>query len=271
MVMLRIPGKHLLAAHATGFWRALAARGRAAAVLTAVLAANAPARGQQPAAPNPHEGEWSLDFRVQTRPGGDTRVASINITPPDIQTDNVLMQVSRPSFTVAANGALRWEQRDGGQFHWDCLSRLAGMTATADSQAVLRVQGKAIATPAPEGSPQAYSRRLTLDLSWSGGTGMTVDHMGKPWPVSLSADGNQVITPFGTRPAEYERSSWDLKQTSFQKDEISPDVIRETTTFRNTRQKEAGVFKMGLPPAPLIFIERIEIKHIHYPRLVPRG
>jgi hypothetical protein len=241
-------------------------------LLAALLAAlGCSARAQEGGPPNPHAGEWSLEFRVSTRPGGDTRIASINITPPDVQTINVLMQVSRPSFTVAADGVVRWEQQGGGQFHWDDFSRLTGTTATADSQAVLRVQGKAIAAPAPEGSPQAYNRRLTLDLSWSGGTGMTVDHQGKPWPVTLSADGNQVRTPFGAAPVQYEHSSWDLEQSSFQKEAISPDVIRETTTFRGTRQKEASVYKIGLPPVPLNFIERLEVKHVRYPKLVPRG
>jgi hypothetical protein len=242
-----------------------------AALVAATCGSSAPARAQQPGAPNPHAGEWSLQFRVATKPGGDTRVASINITPPDVQTINLLMQVSRPSFTVATDGVVRWEQQGGGQVHWDDFSRLAGTTATSDTQAVLRVQGKTTATPAPEGSPQALSRRLTLDVSWSGGTGMTVDHMGKPWPVTLSADGNQVITPFAAAPAQYEQSSWDLEQSSFQKEEISPDVIRETTTFRSTRQRESGIYKIGLPPAPLKLIERIEVKHVRYPQLVPRG
>ena len=184
---------------------------------------------------------------------------------------NLLLHVSRPSFAVAADGVLRWEQGDGGQFHWDDFSRLVGKTATSDTQAVLRADGKATATPTPEGAPHAYDRRLTLNLAWSGGTGITVDHRGLPWPVTLSADANQVITPFGTGPAVYEQSQWGLAQSSVRREEVAPDVVRETTTFRGSRQKESSVYMIGLPPAPLNFIERIEVKHVRYPQLVPRG
>ena len=242
-----------------------------ATVLAAVAWAAPSALGQQPATRNPHAGEWSLEFRVATRPGGQTRVASRGFTPEDMQTMNLLLNVSRPTFTVAADGVLRWEQREGGQFHWDDFSTLAGKTATSDTQAVLRAQGKVTATPAPEGSGRTYDRRLTLNLYWSGGTGMTVDHRGLPWPVTLSADGNQVITPFGGGPAVYERSQWELEPASDQREELATDVIRETTVFRAARQTASSVYKLGIAQAPLNFIERIEVKHIHHPRLVPRG
>ncbi len=254
--------------------RAVAIRlGMTAALACAALCAATPVLAQPgaSAAGNPHAGEWSLEFRVSTRPGGDTAVASRGFTPEDVQTMNLLLNVSRPTFTVAADGVLRWEQRGGGQVHWDDFSTLAGKTATSDTQAVLRAQGKVTATPAPAGSGRTYDRRLSLDLSWSGGSGMTVDHRGLPWAVTLSADGNQVITPFGGGPAVYERSQWELEPTSVRREEIAPDLIRETTVFRAARQTASSVYKIGVQQAPLHFTEQIEIKHVHYPRLVPRG
>jgi hypothetical protein len=229
-----------------------------ATISAAVVLAAASTLAQEPAARNPHAGEWSLEFRVATRPGGESRIASINLTPPDTQTINLLLHVSRPSFGVAADGALRWEQQEGTLFHWDDFSSLVGRTSTADGQTVLRVVGKTIAMLAPPGSGRTYDRRLTLDLTWGGGNTSGFDHLGKPFTVAAGA-------------AVYEQSSWELEPISVQREEIAPDVIRETTIFRATRQKATSTFKFGAPPAPFPVTERIEIKHIHYPRLVPRG
>jgi hypothetical protein len=266
------------------------------ATMTALFVANvlaiAPSMAQQPAGRNPFDGEWSLEFRVATRPGGESRVASRGITPEDVQTINLLMHVSRPSFAVGADGSLRWEQREEGLVHWDDFSRLVGKTATSDCQVVLRGTGEATATPAPAGSGRTYDRRLTLELSWAGSNGSGLDHAGKPWTVALSADGSQWTTNYGTAAVVSEKSLWELEPASTEREEIAPDVIRETAIYRASRQKQRAsrqkqrasrqkqrasrqkqseAYKLGIPPAPLTITERIEIKHIHYLNLVPRG
>ena len=243
--------------------------GPAAIWLAAVVWTAAAASGQQPGVPNPHAGEWSLEFRVATRPGGETRIASS--MGDDVQTVNLLAHLRRPSFTVAADGVVRWEQREGGQILWDDFSTAAGKSNLSDCQALLRAEGQAIATPAPEGSGRAYDRRLTLNLAWAGSSGRGQDHRGVPFAVTLSADGSKWITNYGTAAVAYEHSTWDLEQSSFQKDEISPDVIRETTVFRASRQKTTETYKFGLPHAGFPVTERIEVKHVRYPQLVPRG
>jgi hypothetical protein len=184
----------------------------AAILLSAVLWSAATACGQQP---NPHDGEWSLEFRVATRPGGVTRVASRGLTPEDMQTVNLLVQISRPSFTVAADGAVRWEQREGGRVQCNDFSTAAGKSNLSDCQAVLRVQGKATATPAPEGSRHSYDRKLMLEMAWAGGSGRGQDHGGVPFTVRLSADGSEWITNYGAARVEYEHSIWALEPATW--------------------------------------------------------
>ena len=113
------------------------------ALLSAVLLTAPPSAAQQPAAQNPHDGEWSLEFSVCTRPGGETIAVG-----GDTQIFNVLFQVAKESFTVAADGVLKWEQREGGQLHVDDYSTLIGRTWFQDQQPVLRLSGQAVATPA---------------------------------------------------------------------------------------------------------------------------
>jgi hypothetical protein len=238
--------------------------GALAAWLVAASWISGPAAGQQPAANNPHAGEWSLEFRVSTRAGGEI------VTPPgDTQTYNFLFQVAKESFAVPEGGAIKWEQRDNGLLHVDDYSVVAGKTWIQDMQPVLRLSGQATATLAGPGSPHTYDRKLSLQLAWTGGSGQGIDHNGRPFVTTLSADGNQWTTSGYTRGAPYTKSSWDLTPTSVEREEIAPDTIRETTTFRSSRQKALTDFMS--PGFSVPVTERIEVKHIHYPRLVPRG
>lgn len=235
----------------------------AAALLAAIIATSAPVPAQQPAGPNPFDGEWSLEFSAQTRPGGETRTY-----PNDTHQVNIQFMAQRESFTIAADGNLRWEQREGGLFHSDTFSRAAGTTSVQDQRPVLRVSGLAAATPAPAGSGRTYDRRLTLDLAWTGGDGTLLDHGLRSHVIALSADGSQYTTSGYTAAATYQSSHWELEPASVQREEIAPDAIREITTFRLSRGT-ATQHNQGQPPIPLT--ERIEIKHVHYLNLVPRG
>lgn len=234
-----------------------------AALLCAIIATSAPAPAQEPAGPNPFDGEWSLEFSAQTRPGGETRTY-----PNDTQHINMQFLARRESFTIAAGGSLRWEQRDGGLFHSDNFSRAAGTTSVQDQRPVLRVSGVAKATSAPAGSGRAYDRRLTLDVAWTGGDGTLLDHGLRSHVIDLSADGSQYTTSGYTTAASYQTSNWELEPASVQREEIAPDAIRETTTFRLSRATTTQ-HNQGQRPIPLT--ERIEIKHVHYLNLVPRG
>jgi len=134
--------------------------------------------------------------------------------------------------------------------HWDDFSRLVGKTATSDTQPILKVKGQATAVPAPAASGHSYDRRIKLELDWAG--------------------GSQVTTAYGTTAVPYEHSSWDLEGV-VRRETLGADMFRETTIFRGTRQRPSTVYKIGVPLVPLQITEEIVIKHVFYPRLVPRG
>lgn len=232
--------------------------------LGCALLAIAPTVAQEAGAPNPHDGEWSLEFRVYTRLGGE-----ILRLPGDTQTYNFLFTVSRQKFAVAADGILKWVQRENGLLHVDDYSVLAGKTWIQDMQPMLRLSGQAIATLAAPDAPRTYDRKLSLQLAWTGGSGQGIDHNGRPFATTLSADGN-VWTTFGyTRPAPYITSIWDLTPTSVERAEVAADTIRETTIFRASRQ--TTLTDLMSPGFSVPVTEKIEVKHVRFPRLVPRG
>jgi hypothetical protein len=227
-----------------------------------VVAGAARAHGQSGSSRNPHEGEWTLEYRVFTRPGGEV-VAIAG----DTQRFNLAFQVVKV-FTVAADGVLGWEQRDGGQLHVDDYSALAGRTWFQDQQPVLRLKGQAAATPAQPQSGRSYDRQLSLELAWSGGSGPGIDHAGKPFVISLSADGSQWLTSGYTRAVPYQKSQWELTPAKVAREEIGEDVLRETTTFRASRPVRLIDITA---PLNIQATEQIDVRHVHYPRLVPRG
>lgn len=236
-----------------------------AALIGAVLLTSSPLPGQPPAGRggNPHDGEWSLEFRVCTRPGG------VILTPPgDTQVYNQLFQVTKDSFSVAADGVLKWEQREGGIMHVDDYSAMAGRTWFQDQQPMLRLSGQAVATPAAPESGRTYDRKLSLQLAWTGGSGPGIDHSGQPFVIVLSADGNQWTTKGYTRAAPYQKSQWELTPASVQREEIAVDTIRETTIFRASRRT---TLTDATTPFAIPVTEQIEVKHVRYPKLVPRG
>jgi hypothetical protein len=235
-----------------------------AAALVAVALWLPPAAGQPPAARNPNAGEWALEFRVFTRPGGEVLTYA-----GDTQRFNLAFQVANESFAVAADGALNWEQRDGGQLHVDDYSALLGRTWIQDQQPMLRLKGQVAATTGEPQPGRTDQRKLSLELAWTGGSGQGIDHNGRPFVTTLSADGNQWTTSGYTRGAPYTNSLWELTPASVELEEIARDTIRETTTFRASRQTTLTDFMA--PGISVPVTERIEIKQVRYPRLVPRG
>jgi hypothetical protein len=244
---------------------------RTSCIVAGIIAAGAGAVqstfGQQPADGNPNAGDWSLEFRVYTRLGGE--ILRIPGNPGDTQTYNFLFTVAREKFPVAADGVLKWEQRNSGQLHVDDYSVLAGKTWIQDMQPVLRLSGQATATLAAPTAPRTYDRKLSLQLAWTGGSGQGIDHGGRPFVTTLSGDGNTWTTSGYTRPAPYMNSLWELTPTSVERDEIAPDTIRERTTFRASRQTTLTDFMS--PGFSVSVTEKIEVKHVYYPRLIPRG
>jgi hypothetical protein len=235
----------------------------AVAIVWPLFALAEPAAGQPTPDRNPHEGQWSLEYRVFTRPGGEVVAIS-----GDTQRFNFAFQVAKESFAVAADGVLNWEQRDGGQMHVDDYSALAGKTWIQDQQPVLRLKGQATAASAAPMSGRSYDRTLKLEMAWSGGSGPGIDHSGQPFFINLSADGGQWVTRGYTRAVPYQKSQWELTPASTLREALGADSFRETTTFRASRPMSLTDITA---PLNIHVTEQIEVKQVHYPRLVPRG
>ena len=106
-------------------------------------------------------------------------------------------------------------------------------------------------------------------MEWTGGSGPGIDHNGTPFVIVLSADGSQWTTSGYTRGAPYQKTVWELTPASVRQEEIAIGTIRETTMFRVSRQ--ATLTDFMAPGFSIPVTERIEIKHVRYLNLVPRG
>ena len=151
-------------------------------------------------------------------------------------------------------------------------STVVGTTEVWEShRPLLKAGGKATATPTPPGSPQAYERSLEVDLEYTGGNGAYGDSRGGSGAYSVDSAGEQMtVTGVGgpptTIPVTYWQAKWSLKPARIVREEISPDEVRETTTYEGSREAEnatsLGKYKVT---------ERIEIKQVRNLNLVPRG
>ena len=103
-------------------------------------------------------------------------------------------------------------------------------------------------------------RRLTLDLALIHGSGFYSVAGSLVTATTAISNTAHVPAPLAT---------WgDLKPTRVIKEEVAPDVIRQTTTYEATRPtNNMGAGAASVPPTT----QRIEIKHVRYLNLVPRG
>jgi hypothetical protein len=236
---------------------------RVAALAGLLVVAAAPVSAQQPGR-NPFEGEWTLTFDVATPPGG--------VPLPWNPHYHMAFHASKRSFQVKADGTFSWREADDGSYKMNTTVNVAGTQteAWATHQPLLKVGGKATATPTPAGSPQPYDRSLEVNLDWSAGNGAYGDNHGGAGTYIVDAAGEQmtvsgVNAPPTTLPVTYLNAKWELKPASTVREEISPDQIRETITYKDSRQAEVpskiGNYKVT---------ERIEVKHVRNLGLVPR-
>jgi hypothetical protein len=73
--------------------------------------------------------------------------------------------------------------------------------------------------------------------------------------------GNAVTVT--TAPHEV---TWSVSSTNTTREEIAPDVILERTSYQASRQGTLRALGQEIPVT-----ERIEVKHVRYLNLVPRG
>ncbi len=222
---------------------------------------------------NPFDGEWTLTFDVATPPGGVTIRGMYGDSNAPY---HLAFQASKRSFRVKADGKIVWRDVDDGSLRIDSTYNPPPVAVGAQTttwweshRPLLKVNGTATATPMPPGSPQPYDCSLTVDLDWSGGNGAYAGSGGGSGAYIVDSAGEQMTVTGPTTttlPVTYWQAKWTLQPASTFREEISADEIRETTTYKGSREAEVktvlGKYKVT---------ERIEVKHVHNLKLVPRG
>lgn len=233
---------------------------RVAALAGLLVVAAEPLPAQQRGG-SPFDGEWTLMFDVATPPGG--------VSLPYNSPYHMVFHASKKTFQVKADGTFAWREVDDGSLKINTIAATAKVWES--HQPLLKAEGTATATPTPPGSPQPFDRNLRIDLDWTGGNGAYGDNGGGRGSYFVDATGEQMtVTGVGghatTLPVTYWQAKWNLKPARIVREEISPDELRETTTYEGSRPGEIptsiGNYKVT---------ERIEVKHVRNLGLVPRG
>jgi hypothetical protein len=242
-----------------------------AAALVCGLIAFHPGKTSQGAEPNPNpfEGQWSLEYFVATKPGGETHQVGILTLSPI----NLLFQVARSEFQVGEDGKFNWTERSGGQWHSDTVSTDSlgqRSISVQDTEPLLVADGTITLVDAAMGDEKTKS--LELKLKWSHGSGTFIGGVGNvTGTLAVSGDG-QTLTVTSDKgavsmPHTYLTTQWTLTPKSVEREEEGPDMIREVTTFQARRQGTLSDWGSGALPV----VERIEVKQIRHLKLVPRG
>jgi len=230
------------------------------AALGCALTVASPAAGQQAGAGNLFDGEWKLSFYVDTPPGG--------VVLPYNSPYHMHFRGYQHSFRLKEDGTFALP--DGVDGGLTINTTVVGTTQVWERhQALLKASGKATAVPTPPGSPQPYERSLVINLDYTGGSGMYGDNRGGGGVYIVDAAGEQMtvtgLGPTTTHPVTYWKSKWELKPDLSFREEVSPDVVRETTGYSGVREAEVttniGKYKVT---------ERIQVMHVRYLGLVPR-
>lgn len=225
-----------------------------------------PSTAQQPAG-NPFDGQWSLTLDQSTGPGG----ATLAVSGATISPYHCTYHAEKRQFQVQADGTIDWTENEAGTSSHDGQSE--HFSFSGDRQLMLRASGK-VQAPQTAGATEK-DRRLTLKLSVIGGNGRSTGTSlsGTQTGIGIvSADGSQLTNyPGGTTvPNPAWVIEWsELKPSSVQDEELGPETIRRTTTYAVTRETRIPREINGLF-TPLM-TERLEIKHVRYLDLVPRG
>ena len=218
----------------------------------------------------PFDGEWTLDFRVHTRPGGEsfTTRQGMSVSPYQFQ----FHSVGRP-FRFEEDRSLQLDVRENASLRILSTSRFGDVTLW-DRQSHfgrLHLEGS--------GMGEGKDRTVKLAIRWGclAGTGFTSDSFGtsSTYREQMSEDGTQITlsNEAGTQtlPFELWKSNWELKPISIEQREVSPDVIVETATYSGRRGTRVSPLDPGGFSPPLPVTEEIELKQVRQLELVPRG
>lgn len=243
---------------------------RLAALICVVWLTASPTPGQQSGGRrgNPFGGQWSLTIDITTAPGGATLALPYATISPYHSTYNA----QKREFQVKEDGTFEWAENDAGSASHDGKSE--NFSFAGDCRLILRASGN-VQAPRTAGQAPEEDRRLTVNLKVLGGNGRSTGTGGGRTNTAIhivSADGSQMTDHPGgnTRPNSIWAIDWtDLKPSTVKDEEVGPEVIRRTTTYQATRQSRIPSEVNGLFTPPVT--QRIEIKHVRYLGLVPRG
>lgn len=217
---------------------------------------------------NPFDGEWSLKLSIATAPGG---VSASFVSP-----YNSLHMAENRRFEVKADGSFEWLAREAGKMHDDGVSP-GGSSFQNDFQLHVRGRGSAEPSPRAGGQERPGDRRLNLNLTFllGDGRGSAINSGDYSFSIGVSSadsaqmtftshPGGNVVSVAGVHD---ELTPWpELRSTSVSREEIAPDVVVETALYRASRQGTRRALGTEIPVT-----ERIEVKHVRYLKLVPRG
>lgn len=224
-----------------------------------VLSGRIAARGDDPASSSnsTYDGQWSLEFGVATKPGGETTMIA-EVT----RTINLSFQAVKSSFQVDKSGTFAWEEREHGLFHSDqtLIDRLGHTAHPGETQQpVLRAKGQVV---------DKETRALKLTLEWTGGNGSFVDGRGGG-TLSTTADPNTITVTgvvSGTAPWVSTTSKWELKPSKIERQDLGPDEQREVVTYKARRTTNVPFWLRDQSAT-----EHIEVIQVRQLKLVPRG
>ena len=242
--------------------------------LAAAFAA-AVAHGANPQGPHSFDGQWSLEFRVDTKPGGEsfTTRQGIVVSPMHFQ-----FHSAKDLFQFRDDRQVKLEDRDRARLAVNLVGHHpAGFTLTDRGQwrGLLRVEGS--------GSGDGPDRKVQLVLSWTAVEGIqftTESQTGTSQTTRLRASEDATSLTLTNEAGTVTlpnttiwTSQWELSATSIERSETGPGVIMETATYRDRRQTR--LFPLDPSPEPfsppLPVVEEIELKQVRHLKLVPRG
>jgi hypothetical protein len=222
------------------------------------------AQGPAPSSGAIYDGQWSLEYRNATRPGG-TRAQSAGY----VVTQNILFSAVKSRFQVDKNGVFSWMERDNTYYHADSFYVYkSGKTASLswDQEAVLKATGQVLDTK---------TRILKVSVEHWEGSGRFTDSMGGG-TIQANAEGTSLTYfPVGrptTRPMPIRHRPlvWELKPVSIERQDLGPDQQREIVTYKASRGVTPPVVWQILGGGNLSTMQ-IEIRQVRELKLVPRG
>ncbi len=232
-------------------------RGPALALLILAFAsASASAQERAGAANASTDGHWWVNFRVYTKPDGESFVANPETPHATSHSDYHSEFGALAFFTVGSASRFSFDERRGGFLHIDGSATVqstgGSYSYSSDYQPILKGDGL------------VAGGMVKLLLKWSGGNG-TTSVAGSPGTQTVSADGLRATVTGGgnsyTIPVDYYSSEWQLERTS-----VSPPLDAndpyEYITYNMIRPAMLA-FHPNVGARPIPVTEEIEVTHLH--------